>query len=39
MSGTFDVDADLVRKLADLLVETGLGEIEYEANGRRIRVV
>lgn len=35
----FDVDSDLVRKLADLLEETGLGEIEYEADGKRIRVV
>jgi len=34
----FDVDADLVRKLAELLGETDLGEIEYEAEGRRIRV-
>ena len=39
MSGEFDVDAELVRKLADLLAETGLGEIEYEADGKRIRVV
>ncbi|MGE0253809.1 MAG: acetyl-CoA carboxylase biotin carboxyl carrier protein subunit [Alphaproteobacteria bacterium] len=38
MSDEFDVDAGLVRKLADLLAETGLGEIEYEADGRRIRV-
>ena len=36
--GDFDVDSDLVRKLAKLLEETGLGEIEYEADGRRIRV-
>ena len=36
--GDFDVDGDLVRKLADLLAETGLGEIEYEVDGRRIRV-
>ena len=34
----FDVDSDLVRKLAKLLDETGLGEIEYEANGKRVRV-
>ena len=39
MNGEFDVDAELVRKLADLLAETGLGEIEYEADGKRIRVV
>lgn len=38
MSDKFDVDADLVRKLSDLLAETGLGEIEYEDGGRRIRV-
>lgn len=37
--GDFDVDSDLVRKLASLLEETGLGEIEFEADGRRIRVV
>ena len=35
----FDIDGDLVRKLAGLLDETGLGEIEFEADGRRIRVV
>ena len=34
----FDVDSDLVHKLAALLKETGLGEIEYEAEGRRVRV-
>ena len=34
----FDVDSDLVRKLAGLLEETGLGEIEYEAEGQRVRV-
>jgi acetyl-CoA carboxylase biotin carboxyl carrier protein len=28
----------LVRKLADLLEETGLSEIEYEVNNHRIRV-
>lgn len=38
MDEKFDVDADLVRKLADLLAETGLGEIEYEDAGKRIRV-
>lgn len=38
MSDKFDVDADLVRKLSDLLAETGLGEIEYEDSGKRIRV-
>ncbi len=34
----FDVSEDLVRKLAGLLEETGLNEIEYEAEDRRIRV-
>ena len=38
MSDGFDIDADLVRKLADLLSETGLAEIEYEVNGKRVRV-
>jgi acetyl-CoA carboxylase biotin carboxyl carrier protein len=38
MADTFDIDADLIRKLAGLLEETGLGEIEYEAAGARIRV-
>lgn len=38
MDDKFDIDADLVRKLADLLAETGLGEIEYEDAGKRIRV-
>ncbi len=38
MSDDFDIDADLVRKLADLLSETGLAEIEYEVNGKRVRV-
>jgi acetyl-CoA carboxylase biotin carboxyl carrier protein len=38
MQDKFDVDADLVRKLAELLAETGLGEIEYEDAGKRIRV-
>ncbi|MSO76744.1 MAG: acetyl-CoA carboxylase biotin carboxyl carrier protein [Alphaproteobacteria bacterium] len=32
------VDADLIRRLAALLEETGLGEIEYEAGGHRVRV-
>ena len=34
----FDVDDALVRKLATLLDETGLTEIEYEAGEQRIRV-
>lgn len=31
-------DDDLIRRLASLLEETGLSEIEYEAEGHRIRV-
>lgn len=38
MASHLDVDPELVRKLAELLAETGLSEIEYESNGRRIRV-
>jgi len=38
MSDPFDIDAEFIRKLADLLSETGLGEIEYEDGGKRIRV-
>ena len=38
MPNKFDVDPDLVRKLAELLGETGLSEIEYQSAGRRIRV-
>lgn len=34
----FEVDEALVRKLARLLEETGLAEIEYESAGQRIRV-
>lgn len=34
----FEVNEELVRKLADLLQETGLSEIEYEVNNHRIRV-
>ena len=34
----FDVDESLVRKLAALLEETGLTEIEFEAGEQRIRV-
>lgn len=34
----FDVDEALVRKLADLLQQTGLTEIEYENGPQRIRV-
>ena len=38
MANKFDIDPDLVRKLSELLDETGLSEIEYESSGRRIRV-
>lgn len=38
MASRFDVDDGLVRKLAELLDETALTEIEYEAGGRRVRV-
>ena len=34
----FDVDEALVRKLAALLKDTGLSEIEFESEGQRIRV-
>ncbi len=34
----FDVDEALVRKLAALLKDTGLTEIEFESEGQRIRV-
>jgi acetyl-CoA carboxylase biotin carboxyl carrier protein len=34
----FDIDGDLVRKLAGLLDETGLAEIEFAEGDRRIRV-
>jgi acetyl-CoA carboxylase biotin carboxyl carrier protein len=33
-----DEDLALIRKLADLLNDSGLGEIEYESNGRRFRL-
>ena len=35
---TFDIDGDLIRKLADLLGETGLTEIEFAEGEKRIRV-
>ena len=38
MANKFDIDSELVRKLAELLNETGLSEIEFESTGRRIRV-
>jgi acetyl-CoA carboxylase biotin carboxyl carrier protein len=34
----FDVDEALVRKLAGILKDTGLAEIEFESEGKRIRV-
>ena len=34
----FELDEELVRKLSELLDETGLTEIEYETSGHRIRV-
>lgn len=34
----FDVDSDLIRKLANLLEETNLSEIEYSQGQQRIRV-
>ena len=39
MANKFDIDPDLIRKVADLLNETGLTEIEFESTGKRIRVV
>ena len=36
--GKFELDEDLVRRLSELLAETELSEIEYEAGGQRIRV-
>jgi acetyl-CoA carboxylase biotin carboxyl carrier protein len=38
MMAKLDVDEALIRKLADLLKETGLNEIEYESGPQRIRV-
>lgn len=38
MANNFDIDPDLVRKLAGLLDEVNLSEIEYESGGRKIRV-
>lgn len=38
MANKFDIDPDLVKKIADLLNETGLTEIEFESTGKRIRV-
>ena len=38
MANKFDIDPDLVKKLAGLLEETGLSEVEFESTGKRIRV-
>ncbi|NTU76361.1 MAG: acetyl-CoA carboxylase biotin carboxyl carrier protein [Alphaproteobacteria bacterium] len=36
---SFDLDTEFVRKLAELLKETGLNEIEYAEGDKRIRCV
>src|SRR5437879_4179987 len=38
MADKLTIDPDLIRKLAELLKETGLGEIEYAEGDRRVRV-
>ncbi len=38
MTTTFKFDGEAVRRLAEILTETGLTEIEYEAGGNRIYV-
>jgi acetyl-CoA carboxylase biotin carboxyl carrier protein len=38
MTSKFKFDGEAVRKLAEILTETGLTEIEYEADGNRIYV-
>lgn len=38
MAGKLTIDPDLIRRLAALLKETGLGEIEYAEGERRVRV-
>jgi len=38
MATKFDVDEKLLRNLADILNDTGLTDIEFEAEGQRIRV-
>lgn len=35
---SFDIDGDVIRKLAELLSETGLTEIEFAEGDRRLRV-
>ena len=39
MSTKFDLDIEAIRKLAKLLTETGLSEIEYAEGDRKIRCV
>lgn len=38
MPNKLDIDETLLRKLAEILTETGLTEIEYEVGGQRVRV-
>ena len=38
MATKFKIDGEAIRQLADILVDTKLTEIEYEDDGRRIRV-
>ena len=38
MAEKFPIDGDAIRQLAKILVDTKLTEIEYEDDGRRIRV-
>lgn len=38
MSTKFNIDGEAIRQLADILSDTDLSEIEYEDDGRRIRV-
>lgn len=38
MSDKFNINGDAIRKLADILVETNLSEIEYEDDGCKVRV-
>ncbi|MBX9805028.1 MAG: acetyl-CoA carboxylase biotin carboxyl carrier protein [Alphaproteobacteria bacterium] len=38
MTAKFKIDGDAIRQLAEILVDTKLTEIEYEDDGRRIRV-
>jgi len=38
MPPKFDIDTDSIRKLAKLLEETGLGEVEYAEGDRKIRI-